>query len=273
MIATCDNPVRQRRGFTLIELMFVATIIILLATILIPFVGKAVKQSRINATKSTIVLLHQAVLMYADEFKDSAGNPVYPNSSNTTGSDPCPSPWYGSQWLVECLTGYLTNWAPGVGWSGDFINTDYLEGPGFCLSRNGTRHGPYNGAEKAPTVVFSDATNATPPVLRPMFKDAFGSPILYFRLNGGGYNIADNKRPDPDPKQQQVPDTPNNYFTNNSTSDLYGAKPGDLFRTSAYRADINMDFILTSPGPDKKWYGSGPTYPDDDITNWKLNPR
>lgn len=56
---------RGRRGFTLVELLVVIAIIVLLVSILVPFLGKAMRTARTTQDKSHIKGIHGAMLLYA----------------------------------------------------------------------------------------------------------------------------------------------------------------------------------------------------------------
>ena len=59
---------KKRAAFTLTELLAVMVIIAILMGLLLPAIGRAVKQAHVNATRLTIKSLEQAIQMYIQDF-------------------------------------------------------------------------------------------------------------------------------------------------------------------------------------------------------------
>lgn len=173
----------KARGFTLVEMLIVIGIIVLLIGIVAPAVSGVLKSSKIASSRAAINLLDSACRQYAADFNDAFPASRYPDTGVIQ--------WYGAEWLVECLTGYVRSSESGA--ITDRTTDDGKNGFGFRLAQRGKVYGPYNGAENVK--MESDAT--TNPKLAgghgvPVFVDRFGNPILYFRYTGTTYNTTDN---------------------------------------------------------------------------------
>jgi general secretion pathway protein G len=98
---------RDKRGFTLVEIMVVVIIIGILATIYITQIAGQSEQARVDATKATIAIISQQL----DLFKLNEGR--YPDELK----DLVDKPPYARRWPKG---GYLKSY-PKDGWGRDFI--------------------------------------------------------------------------------------------------------------------------------------------------------
>lgn len=67
----------DRRGFTLVEIMIVVSIIALLAAIGVPSLLRARKRSQATAVKNDLRLIDDAIAEYAMETSKKSGDPAY----------------------------------------------------------------------------------------------------------------------------------------------------------------------------------------------------
>jgi type IV pilus assembly protein PilE len=72
---------RNRKGFTMIELMVVVVIVAVLAAIAIPIYGKYIKNARLSEATGRMGEIITASKAWAQENQDVNGNPVWPNAA------------------------------------------------------------------------------------------------------------------------------------------------------------------------------------------------
>jgi prepilin-type N-terminal cleavage/methylation domain-containing protein len=73
--------IRNRRGFTMIELMVVVVIVAILAGVAIPIYGKYIKNSRLTEASAKMGEIITAAKAYAMENQDASGNPTWPSAA------------------------------------------------------------------------------------------------------------------------------------------------------------------------------------------------
>ena len=84
-------PPRRRRGFTLIEVLLVLVILVVLASLAVVAYGPIQKKMRVDAAKTQIGLLENAIETYQVELED------YPTSLDDLRRDPgnlAPGKWH-----------------------------------------------------------------------------------------------------------------------------------------------------------------------------------
>jgi prepilin-type N-terminal cleavage/methylation domain-containing protein len=89
---------KTRSGFTLLELLVTATIIAILAALLLPALHRARENSRQTACASNLRQINQSIHLYADDWSDSL--PVLP--------DPNPYPNGVGAYYKELVKGYVS---------------------------------------------------------------------------------------------------------------------------------------------------------------------
>lgn len=229
-------------GFTLIELMVVVAIIALLIAIIMPTLGTIRTQMRRTASMAMLNTVAVAIDAYKTEHNTIPESRLPAGTtydiSNGNGN------WYGAQLLAEALTGYL-----GKGLSNTSTPPpDGVDGPGFRLVARGKVYGPYVPLDKMRLENYPDSA-PTGFAQRPVFLDGFGNPVLYYRYDpkyqeagylDGGYNSEDNLTDGPKtPAMQDINEYAARVLDKNSNP-----KKREFYRT---------DYLLVTPGPDKKW--------------------
>lgn len=72
---------RNRKGFTMIELMVVVVIVGVLAAIAIPIYGKYIKNARVSESTGRIGEIVTAAKAWAQENQDVDGDPIWPSGA------------------------------------------------------------------------------------------------------------------------------------------------------------------------------------------------
>ena len=92
-------PRRESRGFTLIEVLVVVTIIAILAGLTMPVLAKARAKGRSAACMSNLGQLGKAMLMYSDDYDGRLPQEWYPGSDGYPGAL---SPYVGNDDVYIC---------------------------------------------------------------------------------------------------------------------------------------------------------------------------
>ncbi len=331
-------------GFTLVELLAVIAIIALLVGILIPAVSKVKEQARKTSTNATLATLDTGIAGYRAENRLGGGLPPSASDrGGASPTYQVKSPYSrlgitgdmrmaGAGLLVWALAGADLQGTPGFrtlsGSSEWSTVTGSDPGEAYELDNNGqpkvARSGPYVDVDKIATSSFQEAsqsfeipaeTEARAALNQPlsgnngrkypMFLDAFGFPILYFRADPAGVGMADVTPPSGTSPPRGIYHLADNYpLLDNSSSNTRlvllshgldhnmtddgapwystggsgpnpGGRPlpegsfGFYIRNKSVNArwlPHNKDsYLLISPGPDGR-YGTS-----DDITNFEHN--
>lgn len=237
---------KPAKGFSLMELLMVMSVIALLAMIMVPSIAKAYYLGLINKAKSSLFVLEGGIRMYAADFN----NEIPPSQPPVGGSF---NGWPGSAVLTFLLTGYANDnsYVGGVQQgTPDLSNmgqSDGVDGAGFRLERRGKIYGPYGGAEAVAMMTQASAAQKVfyceqfyippSPATNPPYTSTHPSYIFYCVFRNGQYAQADN---------QALTDYPNQTFLNACD-------------------DHRSDFILVNPGPTGT-FSTAPT--SDDVTNF-----
>jgi type IV pilus assembly protein PilE len=72
---------KNRKGFTMIELMVVVVIVGVLAAIAIPIYGKYIKNARVTEATGRIGEIVTAAKAWAQDNQDASGNPTWPSAA------------------------------------------------------------------------------------------------------------------------------------------------------------------------------------------------
>jgi len=72
---------KNRKGFTMIELMVVVVIVGVLAAIAIPIYGKYIKNARLTEATGRMGEIITAAKAWAQEHQNASGNPVWPSGA------------------------------------------------------------------------------------------------------------------------------------------------------------------------------------------------
>jgi len=227
----------RRRGFTLVELLTVISIIILLLAMLAPAYGKIQRQIKTQASQAVIGQLDLACRQYRGDFGD------FPPSQAAGYT------MQGSQLMALFLTGYGPDTGSDGTPSGLLNVDDGVDGPGFRVEARGKIYGPYGDVDKLRAQVkYYDPGNGLSVTCPRFFVDAFNNPILYYRFNpSSGYSAANNAS-----GPGFGPATVDSYAR--------GYVPGGSY--------LRKDFLLISCGADVQWCPTTTQVgASDDVTN------
>ena len=227
-----DRPIgrRIRRGFTLVEMLVVISVIVLLAGIVLPTILQVRRQISVKASQATINNLEAGCKLYRDDWGEFP-----PDYYKEMDAWKCPEKWNGAKMLVQCLLGYF----PDIGNDGKpddsatvsrediVMGDDGVDGYGFRMKAGKRKVGPYVDPEKV-RLKKGNAGDKKRGGL--VFVDEFENTINYTRFEGDGPG--------------------NSYFKDDD---------GDYFR---------HDFFLWSNGPDGKERSYRDDVTTDDITNF-----
>ncbi len=213
---------RGRLAFTLVELMVVIVIIGILIAILVPAVGAIRRVAKETTTRGTIGAIETGLETFKAESKIGGS---YPPSSSDRNDELVKSPYdnttlriSGAGLLVWALSGADLLGTPGFStfvagssnWAYD-TGTDNQEA--YQIDANGepvyTRYGPYIDTSKVKTSQNNSTGGAVsfeiPAETKarqtlglaavdrqyPMYLDGFGYPMLYWRADTAGRQMAD----------------------------------------------------------------------------------
>lgn len=207
---------RRRGGFTLVEILVVIGIIVLLAGILVPLVGRAMRQAKQTRTAADLQSIATAIEAFKTDhgyypgaeptiaentgaamlgryLNGPLGDGFLPGSTSTTPDDPNDPPAYsgakeygagdavavGQDVYVALVpnSGVAPTSDPKV-WAQRNLLRDGLDGPGYRMRAGGKKFGPYidAGSMKMRGVAFIDGN---------------GNPVLYFLANPAKINVTD----------------------------------------------------------------------------------
>ncbi len=224
------NARTARRGFTLVELLVVISVIVLLAGIILPTILQIRRQIAVNASQAAINNLESGCKLYRDDWGEFP-----PDDDDEMDAWKCPEKWNGAKMLVQCLLGYF----PDIGNDGKPDDTatveredivmgdDGVQGYGFRMKANKRKVGPYVDPEQVRLKLDSKGNEKRRGLV---FIDEFENTIEYTRFEGDGPGDW--------------------YFRDND---------GEFFR---------KDFFLWSRGPDGDKTSYRDDVTTDDITNF-----
>lgn len=253
------------KGFTLVELLVVMSVIGILSAILVPSIARAYYLALVNKTKATIGVLEGGVRMYAADFN----NQVPPSQPGGAGSF---NAWPGSVQMTFLLTGYgldYTNPPTSFGTPnlGSLGTLDGVDGYGFRLEKRGKIYGPYNGAASVPML----SINASQRIFyfQQFYIPYNANPLIYLRPSYFFYYVARNNQ-----YVKSDNSTLSTAFANTNTSSI-----PDYTQSGTNQPYLNecmkhrSDFIIVNAGPDGV-FSNSPTWDStaqkiaDDITNF-----
>jgi prepilin-type N-terminal cleavage/methylation domain-containing protein len=278
---TSSLPRKSRRAFTLIELLVVVGIIVLLATIALPMMSRAMSQAKRTQMAADLQSISQALEAYRADFGD------YPRRRSTDANGASLLCWA----LIAPGPASLTNGIPGDG----------ADGPGFRLrGTTGTVKGPYLAPDRFTIGVLGQMGSSPLTVATPtggvfdnratVIADRYLHPILYFPANtsadphGTGVSSGSFVNSSPTASSQAVFNYADMYSDQFPQGMGIGVTPNVLTaKVMAYRlGNINGTgtlsatdqpvatgpYLLWSPGPDG-YYGNDGTHGSacDDVVN------
>jgi prepilin-type N-terminal cleavage/methylation domain-containing protein len=321
----------RKRGFTLVELMVVIAIIALLVGILVPAISAVRRSAKVVSTRATLSAMGTGLETYKADSKLGGEYPPSFSDAPPQGGigwgkvkspyTNTPMPITGAGLLVWALQGAdglgtpgFFNKAPKQTWSemsgsaGGNPNDLYYLDPAQGNTPVYPRSGPYIESGKVKVTVDKDvsaATNYAVPndqstIMRgyPLYLDTFDQPVLYWRADTVGKQLADQTRNGVSLQQRGIyhwednaalvsasasnPEVLNFTGETNGGHGLEWAAPGPFSPTNppgpgtfqgliydpTTQAKLTprqaSSFILLSAGPDGK-YGTA-----DDVANFEV---
>jgi prepilin-type N-terminal cleavage/methylation domain-containing protein len=197
------------RGFTLVELLTVISIIALLISILLPSLAKARAQAKKVKVQTQIDAISKGLEMFRNEHHDQYPDSM-PRVDPVTGVSVSGvadgAILNGAHWLARAMVGYDLQ-----GVDTDFRMLDGCRSGEDALCKDATlKVPPPTGPERLSTFIQLDAAkfirdtadeataaglNATgaPGTGRFVMLDGYGFPILYYRANPNGHSLGNTR--------------------------------------------------------------------------------
>lgn len=173
---------RRPSGFTLVEILVAIGILVLLAAITVPLVGKAMRSAKRTRTAADMAVISTSLEAYKNDHGDFPRVAIVTSPGGFQSTADRPNPSTGAQVLCRAMLGladatdlesYPTTVVNGQTVPLVHLKQDGKDGPGFRLRTGGKSFGPYLNVESF------NVSNASEPLLQELL-DGDGNPILYF---------------------------------------------------------------------------------------------